>query len=99
MKWKLIRYRTRAEKTEENAALVRAVFEELKTQVPSGLRYMALRLQDGQFAHLVATEEGASPLSSLAAFQAFQAGVKERQLAPPTVEGVEILGEYCVLRD
>ena len=97
MKWTLIRYRTHAEKTEENAALVRAVFEELQAETPSGLRYMAMQLPDGVFVHLVSTEEGANPLAALEAFRAFQARVRERQEERAEFQEAEILGDYRVL--
>lgn len=97
MKWTLIRYRTHPEKTDENAALVRAVFEELQAQTPPGLRYMAMQLPDGAFLHLVATEEGASPLLALAAFGAFQARLRERQAERAEFQAAEILGDYHML--
>ena len=97
MDWTLIRYRTRPEKTDENAALVRAVFEELKAETPPGLRYMAMQLPDGVFVHLVSTGEGANPLPALEAFRAFQARIRERQEERAEFQQVEILGDYRVL--
>lgn len=97
MDWTLIRYRTHPEKTEENAVLVRAVFEELKAQTPPGLRYMAMQLPDGVFLHLVSTEAGANPLSALEAFLVFQARIRERQAERAEFQAVEILGDYRVL--
>ena len=66
MKRTVIRYRTKPDKAEENARLVAAVFEELEAQAPDGVRYMALRLADDSFVHIVETEEGTSPLPQLA---------------------------------
>jgi len=99
MKWILIRYQTRPEKTEENAARVRAVFEELKAKAPPGLRYMVMGLPDGGFVHFVSAPEGANPLFSMDAFRAFQDGVRERQAGPVDRQEVEILGDYRVLGD
>lgn len=97
MDWTLIRYRTHPEKTEENATLVRAVFEELKAKTPPGLRYMAMQLPDGVFVHLVSTEEGANPLPALEAFRTFQARIRERQEERAEFQEAEILGDYRVL--
>ncbi|HEV2112070.1 MAG TPA: hypothetical protein VGT99_12005 [Gammaproteobacteria bacterium] len=97
MRWTLIRYRTHPEKTEENAALVRAVFEELKAKAPPGLRYMAMRLSGGEFVHLVSAQGEPNPLLAMPAFQAFQAGVSERQAERAVRNEAEILGDYRVL--
>jgi hypothetical protein len=97
MNWTLIRYRTHPEKTDENAALVRAVFEELKAETPPGLRYMAMQLPDGVFVHLVTTEEGVNLLPALEAFRAFQARIRERQAERAEFQQAEILGDYRVL--
>src|SRR5262249_450925 len=77
MKRTVIRYRAKPEAAEENARLIAAVFAALKAEAPAGLRYMALRLPDDTFVHVVESE-GASPLLQLAAFQAFTARIAER---------------------
>lgn len=97
MKWTLVRYCTRPEKTEENAALIGKVFEELKARSPAGLRYIALRLLDGVFLHLVTTAEGATSVSILESFRAFQSGIKERCLDLPEFNEVSIVGSYRML--
>jgi hypothetical protein len=97
MKWTLVRYRTRSEKAEENALLIGKVFEELKARSPAGLRYVALRLPDGAFLHLVTTEEGAASVSTLESFRAFQSGIKERCLELPEFNEVSIVGNYRML--
>jgi hypothetical protein len=43
----MVRYKTKEARAEENAALIRAVFEELRTRAPGGLRYASYRLPDG----------------------------------------------------
>ena len=57
---KLIRYKTKPERTQENAELIAKVFEELHATAPGDVGYLALRLADGSFVHIVAaeTEEG-----------------------------------------
>lgn len=81
----MIRYRVRPGHAEENAALVRAVYAELEVVRPAGLRYATFLLEDGEsFVHLAFTEPDAeAPLTSLASFGAFRAGLEERCAEPP----------------
>jgi hypothetical protein len=99
MQQRLIRYKTKPDMGDKNAELISAVFAELKAAHPDGLRYLALRLEDDTFIHLVetATDDGASGLTKLAAFQAFQSGVRDRCLEPPLVRSVAIVGNYRML--
>ncbi len=74
MKRTLIRYRTKPEMADTNAALIAAVFAELKAAEPEGVRYLSLRLEDDTFVHFVETEADAgSAVPGLAAFKAFRA--------------------------
>ena len=56
MKRTLIRYKTKPDRTDENEALIKAVFRELHAKSPEGIRYMSLKLADGSFVHFVANE-------------------------------------------
>jgi quinol monooxygenase YgiN len=94
MKTIMVRYRTKPEHAEANAALVRAVFEALRQSTPHGLCYASYRLADGvSFVH-VATHAEPNPLSELPAFQAFQAQIKQRIEAPPEVTELFAVGAY-----
>ena len=99
MKQTLIRYKTKPEATDANAALVEAVFAELKARQLKGMRYLTLRLDDGVFVHFVENEadDGPSPLLQLDAFQAFQRGIRERCTEPPEPRGAKIVGNYRML--
>ena len=99
MKRTLIRYKTRPEMADRNVELVAAVFEALKAAKPAGVRYLSLRLEDDSFVHFVETEadDGASALTKLAAFQAFQSGIRERCAELPVARGVTIVGNYRML--
>lgn len=101
MKRTLIRYKTRPEMADGNAELVAAVFAELKAAQPDGVRYMTLRLEDDTFIHFVesAAEDGSSPLPKLAAFQAFQSGIRDRCVEPPMPRGATIVGNYRMLSE
>jgi len=99
MKRTLIRYRTKPERTAENEALIKAVFAELEANAPAGLRYMSLKLADGTFVHVVENDakDPAGVLQSLAAFQAFQSGIRDRCSEPPQSSEVTIVGNYRML--
>ena len=43
----VVRYTTRPGSADENEKLIKAVFAQLTEQLPDGLRYLAIRLDDG----------------------------------------------------
>jgi hypothetical protein len=99
MKRSLIRYKTKPERTDENERLIKAVFAELHAKSPTGVRYLAVKLGDGSFVHVVATESGesASAIAGLDAFRAFQSGIRERTSEPPQSNEATIVGNYRML--
>jgi hypothetical protein len=100
MKRTLIRYKTKPESADRNAELIAGVFRELKAAKPAGVRYLSLRLDDDTFVHFVETEaDGADAIPKLAAFQAFQSGIRERCAELPLAGGVTIVGDYRMLSE
>jgi hypothetical protein len=100
MRRTLIRYKAKPEAADKNAELVAAVFAELKAAKPEGVRYLALRLEDDSFVHLVETaDDGPSLLPKLAAFQAFQSGIRDRCAEPPAPRGATVVGNYRMLNE
>ena len=101
MKRTLIRYKTKPELAEKNAELITAVFAELKAAQPEGFRYLSLRLEDDTFIHFVETtaDDAPSPVTKLAAFGAFQSGIRERCAEPPVPRGATIVGNYRMLSE
>jgi hypothetical protein len=99
MRRTVIRYRTKPDMADRNAELVAAVFAELNAAKPEGLRYLSLRLEDDSFIHVVETaaDDGTSHLPKLAAFAAFQNGIRERCAEPPVARGATIVGNYRML--
>lgn len=98
MKRTLIRYKTRPELADKNAELIAGVFEELRAAKPDGVRYLSLRLKDDTFVHFVEAEsDSANTLPGLAAFKAFQSGIRERCIEPPLARGVTVVGNYRML--
>lgn len=99
MRRTLIRYRAKPEAADRNAELIAAVFSELEAAKPDGVRYLSIRLDDDTFIHMVEadSEDGSSPIPRLAAFQAFQSGIRERCAEPPLVREATIVGDYRML--
>ena len=99
MKRTLVRYKIKPEQVQENARLIKLVFEELKTKSPDNARYVVLQLADGTFVHFATVEsmDGNHPITSLEAFRAFQSGIKERCIELPQSGDATIVGNYRML--
>jgi hypothetical protein len=97
MKRTIVRYTVKPGQEDINADLVRAVYSELADLKPEGLKFATYRLDDGRtFIHIAEQEsDGDSPLPSVPAFRAFQAGVRERCEWGPAAEGAEEIGRYA----
>lgn len=97
----MVTYTVKAGREEENAALVRAVFEELAQSQPTGFRYAVFQVPDSrQFVHLY-TDEGApsGALQQLSSFQAFVSGAQNRHEEPATFVEPELIGDYRTFED
>ena len=93
----MVSYKLKADRVAENERLAVAVYDALKQARPSGLRYATFRLADGvSFIHIVSHDEadGSNALTSLPAFKAFAAGVKERCDEPPVRVELTEIGSY-----
>ena len=92
----VVRYTVKAGWEERNAELVRAVYRELAAVAPPGFRYATYRLDGGRtFVHVAANDaDGTTPLTGLAAFRAFQAGLAERCEQAPVVSAAEQIGVF-----
>jgi hypothetical protein len=100
MKRTVIRYKTRPDMADSNAELIAGVFAELKATSPEGLRYLSLRLDDDTFVHFVESEsDSGSALPAMAAFKAFQSGIRERCIEPPQPGNATIVGNYRMLAE
>lgn len=92
----MIRYRVKPDQAATNAELVRAVYDELHSNPPAGLRYATFRLPDGvSFIHLVETE-GPDPLPRVRAFQRFREGIGARCDQAPVVTELEEVGSFRI---
>ncbi len=95
MSQKLVRYRVKPEKIEENQRLVEGVFRELHAKSPADVRYLVVKLSDGTFYHLF--EDGSKTIPALDAFAAFRNGGKERRLEEPQQLEATVVGSYRML--
>jgi len=96
MRHVMVRYTTKPDQADENARLIETVFEHLKREAPPGLSYTSFRLDDGvSFVHVASMEDGNhNPLTQLAAFKAFTAGIRERCDVQPVTTVLEEVGRY-----
>ena len=95
MKTTIVRYKTHPEHAEENAALVRAVYAELRETKPSGFHYATFRMADGvTFVHFAVRDGEENPLLAVPAFKEFQRNLKERCAEPPVVSDLTRVGSY-----
>jgi hypothetical protein len=92
----MVRYKTSEGHANANEALVRAVFDELRSRAPVGLRYASYRLADGvTFVHIATLETpDENPLVVLPSFKAFQKELKDRCVEPPVVTELSVVGSY-----
>ncbi len=92
----IVRYKPKADRADENQALVEAVFTELAEADPGGVRYATFRLDDGTFIHLADVEADPNPLAQVAAFAEFQADIGDR-CEPgegPNPQSATLVGSY-----
>jgi len=101
MRHTLVTYTVKPGREEENAELVRAVFEELAQTRPAGFRYAVFQIpESGQFVHLHTNEGDASGvLQQLASFQAFASGAADRHERPAVFTEPELIGDYRTFED
>ena len=98
MKRVMVRYTVKPGRAAENERYIEQVFAELARVAPAGVQYTAFKLDDGvTFVHLFAHEgdEGAGLLPTLAAFQAFRAGLNERCEVAPVRTMLHEVGSYA----
>lgn len=92
----VVRYTPKADRADENQALVEAVFAELAATGPGGIRYATLRLADGTFVHIADIEGDENPLQQTSAFAEFQRELLDRceeGMGPNPQEAV-LVGSY-----
>jgi hypothetical protein len=91
-----VEYVLKPEYVEENGQRVRAVFEELNTLKPTGLRYACIQGPDGRTViHFVASEpSGGVRLPDFPAFKKFSMGISDLCESPPQRLELQLIGAY-----
>lgn len=95
MRTVMVRYKVKADAVAENERLIGQVFAQLAREKLAGTRYQAMKLADGQsFVHLAMTDAEVNPVTQLAAFKEYVAGIKDRCEEPPVQTVLEVVGAY-----
>jgi hypothetical protein len=100
MRHSMVTYTVKPGREEENAALVRGVFDELAQSRPARLRYAVFYIPGSrQFVHLYTDEGSPSGVQGLASFQAFVTGAQDRHEQPAAFTQPELIGDYRTFGD
>ena len=95
MKTTVVRYKVKADRAEENKALIQKVFAEIDETKPTGLRYVSFCLDDGvTFVHIAVVESEENPLPKTESFKNFVSNIAERCDEPPAAASAEIIGSH-----
>jgi hypothetical protein len=80
----VVRYAAKPEFAQENEALSRAVYEELRREAPAHITYALFR-GGNEFLHLFinAKEDSSDPVTALPSFKAYQKDILSRCVEPP----------------
>ena len=93
----VVRYTTKPGSADENEKLIKAVFAQLTDQQPEGLRYIAIRLDDGvSFMHIAVLDNDPNPLTAPPAFGEFVSAINERCTSGPTPANGTVVGTYGI---
>jgi hypothetical protein len=96
----IVTYTVKPGREEENADLVRAVFDELAQTRPAGLRYAVFYVPDSrQFMHVYTDEGSESGIQALGSFKAFANGAEDRHEQPASFTQPELIGDYRTFDD
>ena len=95
MSYTMVTYTVKAGHEDENAALVRAVFDELAETSPGGFSYQVFQVPDTrEFVHIYTDEGSPTGLQALSSFRAFVADAADRHERPATITSPELIGDY-----
>lgn len=95
MRHTMVTYTVKPGREAENAALVRAVFDQLAQERPTGFRYAVFQIPETrQFVHLYTDEGSPTGVQELSSFQAFVAEAEDRHEQSATFAQPELIGDY-----
>jgi hypothetical protein len=91
----MISCKVRSDELQSNLESLRAVYEEMESVRPNGLRYVTFQLEDKvTFVAFAWMKDGPEVLQHLEAFQRYRAALDERCDEPPTVTVLHEVGSY-----
>lgn len=90
----MIRYKVKPDQVERNLELLRAVYEELESAQPEGLRWATFQLDDEMSFVDFAVGGGQGVLSRLEAFRRFRSTLDERCDEPPVLTELHEVGSF-----
>ncbi|HEX5994264.1 MAG TPA: hypothetical protein VFY84_03885 [Jiangellales bacterium] len=93
----LIRYTVKPEHIHRSTELLRAVYADLESAGPTGLRYETFQVEGtGQFLAVIESDGGPGDAAHhrLASFQRYRAALDDICVELPTVAHVETVGAY-----
>jgi hypothetical protein len=93
----LIRYTVKPEHIHRSTELLRAVYADLKSTGPTGLRYETFQVEGtGEFLAVIESDGGPGDAAHhrLASFQRYRAALDDICVELPTVAYVETVGAY-----
>lgn len=91
----MIRYRVKHDQVERNLELLRAVYEEMESTQPDGLRWATFQLEDKvSFVDFVGGTGPPEVLSQLEAFRRFRLTLDERCDEPPVMTELHEVGSF-----
>lgn len=101
MKQVLINYIVKPEKANENAALIKQVFVQLKEAQLKGVKYSAYRMSNNVFVHVAQFENEAAQqqFTSLELFKIFRTNIAEWQTEKPVTNNIEEIGSFSTIYD
>ena len=90
----MIRYKLKRDQVERNLELLRAVYEELESVQPDGLRWATFHLEDEVSFVDFAVVDGPGRLSRLKAWRPYRATLDERCDEPPVMTELQEVGSF-----
>ena len=99
MKHVLINYIVKPERADENAALIKQVFKQLKEKQLVGVKYSAYKMGENVFVHIAQFENEAAhqQFTALESFKAFRKDMAERQIEKPVTNSIEEVGSFVAV--
>ena len=102
MKTTVVRYKVKPDRAEENIGYISKVFEQLKQELPPGLRYVSMNCEDGvSFIHIAILDDDnmENPLPHMRAFKEFTSQIRDRCDEPPVATSANMVGAYRMFQE